>query len=656
MEKLDSVLRSMYLRLDTTTKYLAKNAESQLLVKIIFQHSSSTFQEICKFYKNSIKISSEDRIKELLLDLVENKEVTLKNKKYFIPRSKAAKIQVTLDESHNRLQRIIKIFEPFFSDSKIVEEWLIDAMMCFFGTFSDDWVSDLCYKADTIARQENSILDVIQKRTDNNKELHKQDKENLPKRFLQMILMREPDVTNFLWEYGTAAFSAKLIKNSYTTDDLTLETFKDSCCILDTNILMHIGLESSEYYTSFKVLENVFKEMGIKVGILYITQKEYLSAVRNKKEQVMNLVAYDQKVLEASNDQYLKTAIKRGCKTEEDYERFFSCLEQVPEYIYEKSKIHLYDDDQVLEDKITKAQSNETKLSELNSIYKSVTGKDKKDNALLHDVGLINGAHYLREKGKYFILSQEVSVNTYAKKKPFVNELPIAMRIQTLLNVLALNGNAYIVNDDYKSLFANMIRDGLQPNSDTFTIADLSIMLEKNEQISKLPPNNIIEIARHIHQKRLLGAPDSQITMEMTRKIQGAKIEVVEDLSKTRHELSAERKEKEHFKSSADKSEQALRSQVEKEVRREFRSICIKLWIKIIILFFLICIVSVITILISGRADFIRQILFWILTLLCAAIPIGLGSKKYIKRKKTKEDYIKEEVERRFNNYLKEQF
>jgi len=42
--------------------------------------------------------------------------------------------------------------------------------------------------------------------------------------------------------------------------------------------------------------------------------------------------------------------------------------------------------------------------------------------------------------------------------------------------------------------------------------------------------------------------------------------------------------------------------------------------------------------------------------LLCAAIPIGLGSKKYIKRKKTKEDYIKEEVERRFNNYLKEQF
>ena len=187
----------------------------------------------------------------------------------------------------------------------MVSEWLIDAMMHFFGTFSDDWISDLCYKANAIARREDSILDVIQKRTANNKDLHKQDKEELPRKFLQLILKKELDITHFLWEYGTAAFSAKLIKNSYTTDDLTLETFKDCHCILDTNILMHIGLESSEYYTSFKVLENVFKELGINAGILYITQREYITAVQNKKEQVINLVAkYDREVLEASSDQY----------------------------------------------------------------------------------------------------------------------------------------------------------------------------------------------------------------------------------------------------------------------------------------------------------------------------------------------------------------
>ena len=654
MEKLDSVLHSMYLRLDTTTKYLAKNAESQLLVKIIFQHNNLTFEEICKFYKGSIKVVNEDRLKDLISELIKNGEIVLKKRKYSIPKSKAEKIQAALIESQNRFQRIINIFEPFFSDSRAVKVWLIDAMMCFFGTFSDDWVSDLCYNANAIARRENSILDVIQKRTANNKDLDKRDKETLPKKFLQMILMREPDITNFLWEYGTAAFSAKLIKNSYTTDDLTLETFKDCYCILDTNILMHIGLESSEYYTSFKVLENVFKELGINAGILYITQREYIAAVQNKKEQVMNLVEkYNREVLEASDDQYLKTATKRHCQTEEDYKRFFSCLEQVPKYIYQDSPIHLFDDDQTLEDKITKAQSDEIKLSELNTIYKNVTGKDKKEHALLHDVGLINGAHYLREKGKYFILSQEVSVNTYAKKKPFVKKLPIAMRIQTLLNVLALNGNAHIVNDDYKSLFANMIRDGLQPNNDIFTVADLSIMLEKNEQISKLPSDKIIEIAHQIHQERLLGVSDNQITMDMTRKIQGAKIKVVEDLSKAKQELSAERKEKEHFKSSADKSKQALRFQIEKEVRKEFKSSCMKLWAKRVFLFFLICIIFVVTVLICGRIDFMKQITFWIFTLACAAFPIGQGRREYIKQKKTKESDIKEEVERRLNDYLK---
>lgn len=653
MEKLDGVLRSMYLQLDTTTKYLTRNAESQLLVKIIFQHHNSTFKEICRFYKDFVNCENEERLDAVLSELIKNGEIVKKNGKYSIPKSKAEKIKLALEESQNRFQRIIDNFKPFFSDSKVVSEWLIDAMMHFFGTFSDDWISDLCYKANAIARREDSILDVIKKRTANNKDLHRQDKEELPRKFLQLILKRELDITHFLWEYGTAAFSAKLIKNSYTTDDLTLETFKDCHCILDTNILMHIGLESSEYYTSFKVLENVFKELGINAGILYITQREYITAVQNKKEQVINLVAkYDREVLEASSDQYLKTAIKRHCKTEEDYKCFFSSLEQVPKHIYENTPINLYDDDQVLEEKIIKAQSDETKLSELNSIYKNITGKNKRDNALLHDVGLINGAHYLRDNGKYFILSQEVSVNTYAKQKPFVNKLPIAMRIQTLLNVLALNGNTHIVNEDYKSLFANMIREGLQPNSDTFTAADLSIMLEKNEQISKLPSNKIIEIANQIHQERLLDVSENQITMNMTRKIQGAKIEVVEDLSKTKQELSAERKEKEHFKSSADKSEQALRLQIEKEVRKEFRSNCIRLWTKRILLCILICIALIITVLILGRIDFIKQVSFWIFTLVCAIIPIGQGSNKYFKQKKTKECYIKEEVERRLNSYL----
>lgn len=653
MEKLDDVLRSMYLQLDTTTKYLTRNAESQLLVKIIFQHHNSTFKEICRFYKDFVKCENEERLDAVLSELIKNGEIVKKNGKYSIPKSKAEKIKVALEESQNRFQRIIDNFKPFFSDSKVVSEWLIDAMMHFFGTFSDDWISDLCYKANAIARREDSILDVIQKRTANNKDLHKQDKEELPRKFLQLILKRELDITHFLWEYGTAAFSAKLIKNSYTTDDLTLETFKDCHCILDTNILMHIGLESSEYYTSFKVLENVFKELGINAGILYITQREYITAVQNKKEQVINLVAkYDREVLEASSDQYLKTAIKRHCKTEEDYKRFFSSLEQVPKHIYENTPINLYDDDQVLEEKIIKAQLDETKLLELNSIYKNITGKDKRENALLHDVGLINGAHYLRDKGKYFILSQEVSVNTYAKQKPFVNKLPIAMRIQTLLNVLALNGNTHIVNEDYKSLFANMIREGLQPNSDTFTAADLSIMLEKNEQISKLPSNKIIEIANQIHQERLLGVSENQITMNMTRNIQGAKIEAVEDLTKAREELSSEKRDNIRSKREANRNKLALTRRIENDVRNEVKWKTVWYWVKFLVCIIILALLVILTAGLFGLKNLIVELLSFCITgLICYLLkPKTIFQKKNI----SKDDFIKEEIQRRLDNELGE--
>ena len=167
-----------------------------------------------------------------------------------------------------------------------------------------------------VARRRDSVLDVIRKRTSNNKLIDNKDKEALANKFIEFILRKEPDVTDFLWEYGTSAFAAKLINNSYSIDDFTIEAFKNSCCILDTNILMHIGLEYSEYYSSFKVIEDVFSELGINAGILYITQKEYISAVGYKKEQILKVVErYDTDVLRKTDDQYLQTAINRGSKT-----------------------------------------------------------------------------------------------------------------------------------------------------------------------------------------------------------------------------------------------------------------------------------------------------------------------------------------------------
>lgn len=649
---MDEILHALYLRLDTTTNYLAKNAESQLLVKIIYQNPNATFKEILEGYKRIVKNANEQRLEELINDLLERKEIFQNKHRYNISRSKREKIQKAHAESRERFARIVKDFEPYFSETKNIEMWLTDIMMCFFNAFSDDWMSDLCYNVSSVARRKDSIKDVIQNRTLNNKHIDKKDKDLLVNKFLELILRKEPDITEFLWEYGTSAFAAKLIKNSYSIDDLTVETFKDSCCILDTNILMHIGLESSEYYNSFKVLEDVFSELGINAGILYITQQEYLAAVGYKKEQILKIIEqYDVDVLKKTNDQYLQTAINRGCRTENDFLTFFEQLLKRPDFIYKKMPIRLLGDDQILEENILTAQKNEIKQQELNSIFKGVTGHDKKEHALIHDVGLISGANYLRESGKYFIISQEVSVNAYAKKKPSVNNLPIAIRIETLLNVLALNGSTHIISDDYKTLFADIIRENLQPNKDAFTIPDLSIMLEKNEQISKLPPDKIVNIAQDIHRKRLLGASDEEITMDMTRKIQGAKIEVVENLSKAQQELSSARRDKEHYRIQASRGESALRKRIEKEVWNEYRKKTICFWVKNIATAIAIPILLIAILCIFGLKDVLQEIAI-------AAFLGTIGSlffknkRVYIERKKNKGEYLQEEVERRLNDSM----
>ena len=138
---------------------------------------------------------------------------------------------------------------------------------------------------------------------------------------------------------------------------------------------------------------------------------------------------YDLEVLrQIEDDQYLKTAIDRGCTTKDDFQEFFSQFLTIPCYIRKNVPILLLDNDKGLEDSILSSQKDEGKRKELNAIFHEITGRDKKEYALVHDVGLIGGISYLRDKGKYFILSQEVSVNAYAKK----NLLLIICRLQSV--------------------------------------------------------------------------------------------------------------------------------------------------------------------------------------------------------------------------------
>lgn len=71
---MDEILQNLYLRLDTHTKYLAKNAEAQLLVKLIYQNPNSSFQDLLSSFQKRVKNACVDRLKDLLEELSKNNE------------------------------------------------------------------------------------------------------------------------------------------------------------------------------------------------------------------------------------------------------------------------------------------------------------------------------------------------------------------------------------------------------------------------------------------------------------------------------------------------------------------------------------------------------------------------------------------------------
>lgn len=543
---MDEIIKSLYLRLDANTSTLTRSAIGQILVKIIYSLDGLVSKEdIFKAYAqiNGIGKTNEQQLEEILEELVD-KDIKKRSGKYYLSSSKKAKIAKSVDIAENRKEEILdKYFSNVFSDRTLIEEWLQDVTIKFFESFSDEWISDLLTGHKDVYKSESSIRNMVERRTLNNKKIDDRDKKVLPKLFFEFVNDNTGTVNDYLWDYGTSAFAAKLIRNQNGVDSLTIDSFKNSTCILDTNVLLFISL-NSRFKDGIIALENVFSSLNVKVGYLYITQKEYQDKVYNQKSMTMrNLEKFGYDIASIPNDDFTTNAKELQCKTSEDFERFFDEKHKMPKVVHESLPIILLDNDSQLVNVVEEAQHNQNKIDELNGIFHNCTGHDKRPNALIHDIGLLEGVEYLRKNGKYFVVSEEVCVNLYSKKRPLSDNLPLSIRIDTLINVLAANNDGDTFNAaDYVPLFANIVRSGLIPNKNTFKQEELYFLYDIDEQVAHLPKEEVEEIVMDMHEMILKGTGDKELERELKSKITKGKIKVVSDLDSTKQALSLSEK------------------------------------------------------------------------------------------------------------------
>lgn len=568
------ILQTLYLRVDSSSKSLTKRALAQLLLKIIFFLDGQATKDKITYELNSIlgaKISP-DRINDAFDILITDKKIFPKGDTFTISQDKEQKIKAAYDELIAKQKRVIeKYFGGAAAPPNVVSQWFEDVTIEFFNEYSSEWISDLCLSTKAIKKHYHGIQAILELVTDDRKEFEKKDKEWLKKQYKVFLNSNDDDVSSLLWAYGTSRFSSSLITANVSVDPITIDEFTNSKCILDTNILMYLDLERSRFKESFTSMENIFINLKISPVYFLITRDEFIKSMAHKRDITMQVIeGYASDVISDIDDPFIQTALHRECKSIEDFERFFDGLLDIPSVVSELLDITACDSVDL--EKAIKAGQEDDKLKErINKVYKRKRHRDKRRNPLSHDAGLIAGAEHVRKKEKCFILSRDISVNEMALENPVRNEMPISIGLDTLINVLAIdNGGTDIDPTNYAPLFASIIKLALIPEKDVFKVEDLARMLDVQSQIADLPSERVKDIAKELHHNTVTGVADEEISLQLTRSFQSAKLGLQSDLDKSHKETMFEKGEKEKYFNRSNKIEQKLRKQYTGELQDKY--------------------------------------------------------------------------------------
>lgn len=535
-------------RTDEVYQSLSDEARSQFLIKALHKSKKrSSFEKLVDIYKNALKVKriDETRIKSILTDLVKEGKVLFEEDLYFLPKSTVMQLDQEELESSNRLNYIIdKYFENSFTEKEILKTWFLDATIAFFSSFTNAWISDLTNKESVVESKKDDIIKQIKNKTQTNKSLDPRDKKVLADKFFKCIIDKDVKVVSYLWEYGTSAFSINLIKKTAGTDELSLSMFEGCKCILDTNVLIDVALEGNERHDALDVLSEIFQELKVEVYTLFVTREEYKTKISSKYSEIQKLMVGNvRKAVKNANDQFMKAAICRSCSEPEDFDAMFESLRELPTKIGDLVDIKDYPEDEALDSAMKSMVADEKTRGNFKSLYYDMHGYEKKDIPLNHDLSLLGAAEYLGKSAKTFVLSDDSTMNAYAKRQPY-EFLPMAIRLDTLINVLALKkGGAINRMHSFQDMFANIVRSGFTSNVGTFNVNDLSYILDKETQFASLDPEKIEEVAKEVSRMRLQEKTDKEIARYLANQFQSEKLKIQGDLEEMKNKYHLEKED-----------------------------------------------------------------------------------------------------------------
>jgi len=238
-----------------------------------------------------LKVSvSQKEIDDAIILLLKEEKIRVSGGRHYIHE----KFRDQLQEAEGRTEKLhILILEKYFggaaSPKEAIREWFQDTTIKFFETFSFEWFYQITYKKKQSAEGVPSLKETLTQVLNNAQSIIQEDKDWLKKQYNKFIDSEGQEENLLFWQYGISMFSSRLITARNYADEISIELFKDSKFILDTNILMILDLEGHELNDSLRALEKVLQELNIAPVYFTHTRDEYLRAMHWRKNETIKV-------------------------------------------------------------------------------------------------------------------------------------------------------------------------------------------------------------------------------------------------------------------------------------------------------------------------------------------------------------------------------
>ena len=522
---MENILHSVYLKHDTSQKSLTKQALAQIILKIIYQNGERGIktQKIRRQLKILTGVSFDTNDIEAALLRLKNvdKKIHVKNGNHFIHQDYRDTIATAVEESSMLHEKVIN---KWFGKSEIIrfdynklEDWFKNLLIDFFKDYSNDWIRDLKPGKNNGKKNRPNIDTLIDKRLIQSK-IDQAERLWLKQQFVGFIESEEKDDIDLLWIYGSSMFSATLLTARNYADEFSLEIFKEADFILDTNILMILELEGFEKNYTLKAIEECFFNLKITPKYFKISQEEYLRTIGPKRDSTLAaLEKYEFDVICELDCAFVQTAIMRQCRSIEDFKQFFLEVADIPSRFHEKILLQCEDYSE-LDQEIVQGENDEKLKQEINKIYRKRANVDKRDRPKQHDAGLFRGVEFLNKDKKTLILTMDNVLRELAYENTIRDNYPLAIGLDSLIQMMAINsGGTDIESSNFAPLFGRLVKASLFPEKETFKPEDLEFILKTRIQISELPKEKVLAIAKTVNTLRMKGVPDEDIVLEIQR-------------------------------------------------------------------------------------------------------------------------------------------